>query len=385
MSDAPYRIVVLGADAGWADEVVERCSATVGGVLERPELLAVERRLPPAPRAGETPPQTLVLFLNDAKSRDDETLLGQAQDARAQLIPVLPLFKPGGDFTELPELLQKLNALPWDRDGTHVAGEVARLLGIAEIHRRLFLSYKRLDSTSLALQLREHLSRRTFDVFLDRFSVPPAADFQQRLNVELADKAFVLLLESRTAAGSEWVQHEVAYALSHGISLLALSLSDSKRFPTVDDAFRMPIDDTWLIDAEDPVSTHDRVLEQARLEKVLDVIETRYARQMRQRRTSLLGSLEEWLHQAGRRPEPLSEQWALIAHDPDAVFLITPGAPLPGDLKRLDALRDGDAEGYLLYAAPVVGEDDDALIEWITDGRLVKARPYLDTPNLLGI
>jgi len=64
----PYRIVVLGADVDWAEEVAERCSADVGGVLERPELLAVERELPPAPQAGEAPPQTLVLFLNDAQS-----------------------------------------------------------------------------------------------------------------------------------------------------------------------------------------------------------------------------------------------------------------------------------------------------------------------------
>jgi TIR domain len=151
-----------------------------------------------------------VLFLADDDSRDDDPLLEAIEAARAQLVPVLPVVQPGADIsTTLPDVLRPLNAIEWDRAGGHAIGEVARLLGLAETERRLFLSYRRHDTSSLALQLREHLSRRAFDVFLDRFSVPPAADFQHRINVELADKAFVLLLASSSAAGSGWVQHEV--------------------------------------------------------------------------------------------------------------------------------------------------------------------------------
>ena len=143
-----------------------------------------------------------------------------------------------------------------------------------------------------------------------------------------------------------------------------------------------------LVAAAKPVGPDDRILDDPKLEAVLDEIEARYARQMRRRRVSLLGSLEQWLKEAGRRPEPLSEQWALSAHDPDGVFMITPGAPLPGDLQRLDALRrrlpDG-ADGHLLFAAPIRAEQDDLLIEWIVEGRALSASPYLDTPDLLGL
>jgi hypothetical protein len=392
VSAAPYRVVVLGDDATWADEVSRRCVAEIGALVERPELVDVERTLPPPADPAESPPQTLVLFLADDESREDERLLGVVEAAREQLVPVLPLVQPQADiFTTLPESLRRLNAIEWDRDGGHVVGEIARLLGLAESERRLFLSYRRLETSSLALQLREHLSRRTFDVFLDRFSVPPAADFQRRINVELADKAFVLLLESPSAVGSDWVQHEVAYSLSHGISLLALCMPETvekEEFPSVDEAFRMRLGKDDLVAAINPVGPDDRVLHDRKLEAVLDEIEARYARQMRRRRVALLGSLEHWLGEAGRSPGPLSEQWALSAHDPDGVFMITPGAPLPGDLRRLDGLRrqlsDG-AEGHLLFAAPVRAEQDERLIEWIVEGRALSASPYLDTPELLGL
>lgn len=383
MSDAPYRIVVLGTDADWADDVAELCARELG-----PDLVAVERSVPPPVDPAEAPPQTLVLFLADDESKKSEALLKQVENARAQLLPVLPLVHPGADvFKTLPEILQPLNALEWDRGGGHAVREMARLIGLEEAERRLFLSYRRLDASSLALQLREHLSRRTFDVFLDRFSVPPAADFQKRIDIELGDKAFVLLLETPAAADSKWVEHEVAYAIGHAIALLALTMPETakkQRFKTLDDAFRMPLDAGDFEPAADPVEPDDRVLKKARLEQVLDAIEAEYSRRMRQRRTSMLGSLRTWLTEAGRAPEPLRDQWALRAHDPDGVFMITPGAPLPRDLQRLDDLR-GDADAHLLFGAPVLPEPDELLFKWIVNGRALTASPYHDTPNLLGI
>jgi hypothetical protein len=269
------------------------------------------------------------------------------------------------------------------------------LPGNAEAQRRLFLSYRRLETSSVALQLREHLSRRAFDVFLDRFSVPPADDFQRRIDIELSDKAFVLLLESRSAVGSPWVQHEVAYALSHGISLLALCMPETRDedlFASVDEAFRLRLDAHALENADAPAGPDDRVLVHRALDVVLDTIEVRYARQLRRRRTSLLGSLEQWLLDAGRAPERLGDERALAAHDPDEVFMITPRAPAPADLRRLDAVRGaraarygGGVPGHLLFAAPVQDPRDRQLIDWIIDRRPLSARPHITVPDYLGL
>ena len=61
---------------------------------------------------------------------------------------------------------------------------------------RIFISYRRLETLPVALQLFDRLTHEGFDVFLDRFSIPPGYDFQRRLNQELEDKSMVILLES---------------------------------------------------------------------------------------------------------------------------------------------------------------------------------------------
>ena len=60
----------------------------------------------------------------------------------------------------------------------------------------------------------------------------------------------MLLLESESAIGSDWVQHEVAYALSHRIAVLALALPGidvEDQFEVIDDAFRLRLAGSDLV------------------------------------------------------------------------------------------------------------------------------------------
>ena len=311
-------------------------------------MIAFDRRLPEAEDPADAPPHSLVVFLADRRSRRDGELLGQVARARARSLPVLPLARSAADVpSALPSALRPLHAAVWTDPGTIRAA--LRLLGLVERRRRLFLSYRRQETSELALQLREHLSRRSFDVFLDRFSVPPAADFQRRIDIELSDKAFVLLLESPSATGSPWVQHEVTYALAHGISLMALTLpgvTNRERFPTVDEAFRYRLTARDLSaagpDAPGETGVGGPPLSAAALAAVLDEIENRYARQLRQRREQLLGSLAGWLDLAGHRPALTDNEWALVTAPPrgrPVAYLVTPRAPAPSDVRDLDRLR----------------------------------------------
>src|SRR5258708_26498777 len=51
------------------------------------------------------------------------------------------------------------------------------------------------------------LARARFDVFLDRFSVPPGEDFQQRLDRDVGDKAFIVVIESPGLRSSRSEEH----------------------------------------------------------------------------------------------------------------------------------------------------------------------------------
>ncbi len=377
-----YGLLILARDEEWAEEVWEATARAAKHVLGADVL----ERLGELPSIAERRP-VLVLCLGDEGAAADPAILAALAAARAAAFGVLPIVHDLGDAQRhVPEPLRRLNAMSWDDDRDRVVEATLIQLGVAERERKLFLSYRRSETSALALQLRRELTDRAFDVFLDRFSVPPGEDFQRRLDVELADKAFVLLLESGSATGSPWVEHEVTYALSHRLALLALTLPDAlpgARFGAIDDAFRTVLEDAQLDGA-----AGDRQLTATALSDVLREVELRHARQLRARRRDLLGSVEEWLDRDGRTPRAV-DSWALASTDrggAEHVWLVTPRAPLPADLRAVDLLRrdvGGSCEGVVVHETPVLDPDHTALIDWIADGRPLATAALQDIPDLL--
>lgn len=380
-----YGLLILGRDTAWADEAWEAIEVGAKEVL-RASLLVRLHQLPPV---AERRP-VVVLYLGDVAAAADAPILDVLEDARTRAFGVLPVVHDLAQVKrDIPALLQRLNAMSWDDDRDRVVEAVLIQLGIAERERKLFLSYRRQETSALALQLRRELGDRSYDVFLDRFSVPPGDDFQLRLDIELADKAFVLLLESESASESPWVEHEVSYALSHRLAMLALTLPNAQpdaRFAAIDDAFRRVLKESDLTGTAGAV---DRELTPTALAKILREVELRHAHQIRARRRDLLGSVEEWLDRVGGAYRPVAD-WALASVDPrgaEQVWLVTPRAPVPADLREVDLLRQGvgaHCKGVVVHETPVLDRNHQALIEWITDSRPLDTTHLQAIPDLLG-
>ncbi|WP_346295114.1 toll/interleukin-1 receptor domain-containing protein [Rhodopseudomonas sp. P1] len=101
----------------------------------------------------------------------------------------------------------------------NLAFESFRLL---RSERRLFISYRRLESQGIAIQLYEALDALGFDVFLDTHSVPPAADFQSVLWHRLADSDVIVLLDTPDFRQSRWTVQELARANATSLQILHL-------------------------------------------------------------------------------------------------------------------------------------------------------------------
>jgi len=56
-------------------------------------------------------------------------------------------------------------------------------------------------------------------VFLDAFALAPGSDFAERIEHELLEKAFLILIETPMALASNWVMREVAFARQHRLGL----------------------------------------------------------------------------------------------------------------------------------------------------------------------
>lgn len=152
-------------------------------------------------------------------------------------LPVVQL----GNGVKLPRPFKIPNAAFWKNSIDEVIPYIFGLIGISEEDQRIFISYRRDDTTAFADQLFDRLNHEGFDVFLDRFSIEPSVNFQNRLYQELADKAMIVFLESPTFLSSPWIQLEIAFAKKYRLGLLALNIDFSPQITTIDNEYRIPV------------------------------------------------------------------------------------------------------------------------------------------------
>lgn len=130
---------------------------------------------------------------------------------------------------EVPEILYLINGVKFAEDKldciVNVAFEELRLL---RKKRRVFISYKRLDSAAVANQLYDVLSRNQFDVFLDTYSIRGAADFQAELHHRITDCDVLIQLNSQGFKDSKWCKEEITEANARRVGVLQINWPEVK-------------------------------------------------------------------------------------------------------------------------------------------------------------
>lgn len=309
----------------------------------------------------------LALYLASAAGRGSDKCKQHIAELMGKSVPLVPLVDVGDTFVDVvPDALHPINALDTS-SLTKVTAAVLRWLGLTEKHRRVFVSYRRSDSRIIGEQLWETLSKAGFDVFLDRFSIDPGVDFQERLTEALSDKAFLLLVESPDVKTSKWVEYEVEFARKTRMGILALTWPHSAKMKNVfDKQRRLLVDPSELAD-----SPLGHQLSQNFLQELPDLVEHAHAKAMLARRRRMMGSLESELRRRNINYKLLSD-WTLLAETHvtagGQLFSITPRPPEIPDLFILDshcgAAGAALAQGVLIHTAASMGEDRQQLLEW---------------------
>jgi hypothetical protein len=180
-------------------------------------------------------PSSMLSFLNEASvsSRDRKSPTvgaffglaphpAPATPALTDLIRdatlVVPIVPALDRFTEfVPTDLRPINGMalrPEDPGLERIASVLLEGLGLLRKSRRLFISYRRVETQGIAIQLYEQLDANGFDVFLDSHSIRPGEPFQEVLWHRLADTDVVVLLDSPGFLSSRWTEEELARANS---------------------------------------------------------------------------------------------------------------------------------------------------------------------------
>lgn len=225
-----YQLVVIGNDASFKKDVVDT-------FLLRVEELGLERDS--AKIINDTN------FLLDYKSNSPTVCLYFGKggtytniDILDKLITdavfILPIVSDLNNFSSLvpPQLLPingfKLNDV---KDIEAVVARIMEGLSLLRTSRRLFISYRRIESRSIAIQLYEYLDQCGFDVFLATHSIRPGDIFQDELWHRLVDTDVVVLLDTPGFLKSEWTEKELAKASAMSIGVLQLIWPNHKQAP----------------------------------------------------------------------------------------------------------------------------------------------------------
>jgi hypothetical protein len=141
-------------------------------------------------------------------------------------IEILPLAPQGAYPGSIGPAFLRFNAFLWRQSITEALSIILSSAEITSSELDLYISYLRSETGPFAEQLFDEMSHEGFDVFLDRFSIPPGQNFQQRINDALGQKSMLVILESRRVRESMWISYEVDYAKKNRMGVLAIQMPD---------------------------------------------------------------------------------------------------------------------------------------------------------------
>jgi TIR domain len=370
-SVSPALITVLAAGGASADQVAALASNAIENALQicAPGVRLVDapcgpQSLGPVNCHAHTEPNCrrilVLVFDGTPNSSDPHGAIGfwasrLYVDPHFSVILGFPLSVQAQAGNLIPNPFKKANACFWRRDPSELALPVLAAAGVGDEDYRLFISYRRGEGQALAEQLFDELNRRNFEVFLDQFRINPGWNFQERLTEELAHKSMIVVLETANITQSQWITHEVTYAIRNRLGILAIQPPGGASRPEIGNRRRVfmvnrsmnndgTIKQPWL----------DRVCAQIRILHSLAIVRKRHQMQQAMRNALLYESIyavqttfdgflevtpgasaagvnELWLTP---RPADLAEfQMAhgrIVAASPKRPAVIAPAALLPG-------------------------------------------------------
>lgn len=212
------------------------------------------------------------------------------------IIPVY--FQKDSFLEEIPKVAWKMNGKVYSNEKTdsfvNYALEALRLM---RQNRKLFISYRRSDSTFVANQLFDALVRCNYDVFLDTYSIGAAKNFQEELHHRLSDCDILIQLYTKEFKVSEWCLQEITAANQKQIGVIELVWPDMKL--DIHNHLCEPIiltKDDFLTD----YTNQNAQLTDETVNKISKTVESVRARNMAARQDGLVGEFIKEAQKVGR-------------------------------------------------------------------------------------
>lgn len=243
---------------------------------------------------------------------------------------VLPIATDLTRFSEqIPDNLRNINGieLKSHNDVEKITSSILEGLGLLRLSRRLFISYKRDESSSVAIQLFESLEKNGFDVFLDTHSIRPGEPFQDELWHRMADTDVVVLLNTPGFLKSHWTTQELAKANSMSIGILQLIWPTHKLERDAELSIPFQLEQTDFGNSN--FSDSKSYLSQEAIERIVDQVESLRARSLASRQDNIVTEFISSANVVGIKADLQSEKFIIITDSDGQERVIIPTVGVP--------------------------------------------------------
>jgi hypothetical protein len=383
-------VIHLGLSSAAVGEAMQRLVDRIRALLVQMGAPATALPLPEALANGPADAFRLEAILGDGVTPvAAEPRLLQAAASLLDTVwalPLLPAEPANAASNTLPPELRRQHTAFWHGDAIEeLALTVLARAGVTSLDRRVFISYRRVDTKPMADQLFDALSRLNYSVYLDTVSTHPGLDFQNQLFEHLADKSMVVVLQSASFQESQWTMAEVEFALRHNLSLLILRFPDAKDSLAgcrAGDQLMLELDDL------DPNQGPPFALTSGALVRVVNRINRVHDLELVARRFDMHKRTLEALQRQGLNPLPHSGDVCLHIADAlgQARFSLVPAERPPGFYELHEAsTRTTDRHGDQRVVVGNTGSlpaGRRRQMDWAIQGRNVR---YCDVTMLDGL
>lgn len=229
---------------------------------------------------------------------------------------------------EIPKELENQNGILYnDNQRCRIANVVLQAFELLRNTRKIFISYKRSESTSVAIQMYEALESHHFDVFLDTHSIEKGEPFQEELWHRMTDCDVILLLNTPGFLESHWCKEELAEAGSKQIGIVQLVWPNHKVDAISHLSFPLKLEGADFVDTIYDNKDKSK-LNTDKVEAIVQLVESVRARNLASRQDNLITEFMSIAKQCGRNITVQPERYLTeVISDKRIIYIPTIGVP----------------------------------------------------------
>ena len=219
---------------------------------------------------------------------------------------ILPIYfgnEEGAFGKEIPCILANQNGIPFkENELDRIANIILESFELLRSTRKIFISYRRNESTSIAIQLYEALESYNYDVFLDTHTIGKGEPFQDELWHRMTDCDVIVLLNTPKFLESHWCKEEFAEAGAKQIGLVQL-VWPNHEIKNIDSSSHISF--PMILKSDDFVDNVFNNKDRSKLvdvivEEVIQKVESVRARNLASRQDNLITEFRNIAEQCGR-------------------------------------------------------------------------------------